>query len=758
MKKLMTIVVSALFAAVAFTCSAESSIVDITADVRAKGLVPKIKLESGAQHSSLGVNNLFDGNKVVAGRFLAEKAPVSVSYELPSGYGKVFLTAYSFHQLVADYNYSRSPMAWTLSAWDETAGGWVAIDDRTFAPNDCPWTLRGNDDREGNADLKDVKVTWAIASDKNVMASKFKIEFTANNGNTEQYSIGLGDMDLVGLKEILKVVMPDQKFDGLKPVVPTAPVVTDLRNGKTLEPDADYTYAFAGDFDRLGTCTCTVTGMGEYAGCTSTVEFKIVSAYGSGTIYYAKPDGAAGAACTMREPGSISAALALAMAKSGNAVYLADGDYDVSKIATTEKAGYTFNLLNNVRICGMSGDRTKVRLIGGGDENKRACFYSGSASSVRNLTVTNFSATVGGCGLYVGAANTVVSNCLFVGLKSTAQGCAFFQNYNLQLTVYDCRVENCSSTANHVGNYAYGNKTTMYDTEFVNCEMTGEKTGGCVFDGLYIRCLFENIRASGTNPGSSVGKARYSDCVIKDCTIGSQVFGSYQQPATIERCQIIGCKNVGYMDTFSQCILSNNIEALSVNKSTFRNCLIINNSISSGSLVAQGSVLENCTFVGNSGGSLFAGSGTTKPGMHPLNCVFVENTSVLLGSTYNAWVTLDHCIFTEGAEKSATHSQWVAVTNCIFLANPVDCGKSEFEQMRFVGANDKGLPYYSLQRKSPAVDRGTNLTYTVESVDLAGNPRVVTKGESLAENPNAIVDIGCYENQGRAPGLMLLFW
>ena len=356
----------------------------------------------------------------------------------------------------------------------------------------------------------------------------------------------------------------------------------------------------------------------------------------------------------------------------------------------------------------------------------------------------------------MGAANTVVSNCLFVGLKSTANGCAFYQNYNLRLTVYDCRVENCSTTANNVGNYAHNGTTTMYDTEFINCEMTGGQTGNCVFDGSYIRCSFENIRASGTNPGSSVGKARYSDCIIKDCTIGAQVFGSYQNPSTVERCLITGCKNVGYFDTFTQCVFSNNVGTLTANASTFRNCLMIDNDISSGSLVSMGSVVENCTFVGNSGDSLLAGSGTTKPGMHPLNCVFAENTSKLLGSTYNGWITLDHCVFREGAETSATHPQWVAVTNCVFLKKPADCGKSEFEQMKFVGENDKGLPYYSLQRKSPAVDVGTNLTYTVESVDLVGNPRVVSKGKALAKNPNAIVDLGCYENQEPAPGLLLL--
>ena len=394
MKKLMAIVVSAFSTAVAFTGSAND--IDVTADVRAEGLKPDIQLVAGECAGGYGAANLFDGkldaSTVKQGRVLAAAAPVAVTYELPAGYDDVVLTSYALHQLVDYGNYERSPIEWTLSAWSENSQDWVVLDSRTYTSATSPWKNRVA------AELSDFKVSYEIAADRLVQARKFKFEMTKNNGSKDSWSIGLGDLDLIGQKGCLRIDMPDQKFDGLKPVVPPAPVVTDLLTGKTLVPDADYTYAFAGDFDRVGTCTCTVTGKGEYAGSTSTVEFKIVLAYGS--IYYAKPDGADDAACTMQDPGSINAALALAVAKSGNAVYLADGDYDVSQIATAEEEGYAFNLSNNVTIRGMSDDRTKVRLIGGGDDNKRACFYSSSASTVRNLTVTNFSATVQGCGIF----------------------------------------------------------------------------------------------------------------------------------------------------------------------------------------------------------------------------------------------------------------------------------------------------------------------------------------------------------------------
>jgi len=63
---------------------------------------------------------------------------------------------------------------------------------------------------------------------------------------------------------------------------------------------------------------------------------------------------------------------------------------------------------------------------------------------------------------------------------------------------------------------------------------------------------------------------------------------------------------------------------------------------------------------------------------------------------------------------------------------------------------------YSLHRRSPCVDKGALRGWmTAESVDLAGNPRVFSRGKPLAENPDALPDIGCYENRHIPTGFLL---
>jgi len=64
---------------------------------------------------------------------------------------------------------------------------------------------------------------------------------------------------------------------------------------------------------------------------------------------------------------------------------------------------------------------------------------------------------------------------------------------------------------------------------------------------------------------------------------------------------------------------------------------------------------------------------------------------------------------------------------------------------------------YTLRRSSPHRDAGTKLGWmTVDATDLAGNPRVVTNGKTLAENPDALPDLGAYEQQECPRGMMLL--
>lgn len=65
---------------------------------------------------------------------------------------------------------------------------------------------------------------------------------------------------------------------------------------------------------------------------------------------------------------------------------------------------------------------------------------------------------------------------------------------------------------------------------------------------------------------------------------------------------------------------------------------------------------------------------------------------------------------------------------------------------------------YSIKRSSPARDQALCLPWmTADATDLAGNPRVVTDGKTLAENPNAKPDMGCYECLLEPVGAILIF-
>jgi hypothetical protein len=66
--------------------------------------------------------------------------------------------------------------------------------------------------------------------------------------------------------------------------------------------------------------------------------------------------------------------------------------------------------------------------------------------------------------------------------------------------------------------------------------------------------------------------------------------------------------------------------------------------------------------------------------------------------------------------------------------------------LKDVFPNETHAHPYALHRKSPCVDAGANGDWTVNDLDLAGNKRI---------NGDA-VDIGCYENWDRIPGLIML--
>ena len=483
---------------------------------------------------------------------------------------------------------------------------------------------------------------------------------------------------------------------------------------------------------------------------------------GSAATYYAKPDGADDATCADEtNAGSISNAIVKALTANNNTVVLLDGDYDCSGISNPTKTSYAFYLNKTITIKSKSDNPDTVCLVGSGTmDKKKACIYTAATVTLQALTIANFHSSASGSGAYCGANTLTITNCTFDSCRSTASGGALYQQYNLKLRLYNCRFRKCSSGNGNAVCYCHGGATQAYDCEITDCFVDNTNGGCVVYDGTWTRCTWSGCytTGSGANAYGAVGaSAKLNNCVVSNCWCAGANGPFYKCTVTDTLICDMPKNGVYYQGSFDRCVFKDNQTYLTCNAGVLRNCLIVGNSYEAGGnpkTLVYGGTLQNNTFVGNyqPAGTGWNRGGIVGGGTRVENCIFAENTgSRVFASGSGSGIYLTNCLYSAGAASgSYTHA-----ANPVEL-KPVSDGVSEFDQVKFVGASDKGLPYYSLQRKSPAVDVGTNLTYTVESVDLAGNPRVVSKGMTLAKNPNAIVDLGCYENLEPNPGLMLL--
>ena len=209
------------------------------------------------------------------------------------------------------------------------------------------------------------------------------------------------------------------------------------------------------------------------------------------------------------------------------------------------------------------------------------------------------------------------------------------------------------------------------------------------------------------------------------------------------------------------CVFTNNLAEFSVTtgSATLRNCLYADNEepVYTGS-----SRFENCTIVSNRNCGVFILSGC-KPVF--VNTVVARNSSPRGISNFRGWnnlgfavdewranVTVSNCCF-EGIGEYVNTSN--GMNNDVWRIDLLDpTGRSTTADPRLA---DVERGDYRLSRKSPCRDAGLRLGWmTPEAVDLAGNPRVVTRGKPLAADPGALPDLGCYENIAPNFGFVIL--
>jgi len=314
------------------------------------------------------------------------------------------------------------------------------------------------------------------------------------------------------------------------------------------------------------------------------------------------------------------------------------------------------------------------------------------------------------------------------------------------------------------------------------CEITGEGpdvstvsvsqgTQGISFGAA--GAALRNLTLTGS--GSSIGtyNARIltvgagtvvSNVVITDYMANNQASISVSGTLThsvVRNCKK-GCSNdggqalqVGAGGFIDHCVVTNNTlssnssggDGVAINVSgsaekpaVIRNTLVAGNWTErgeQGAVAASGTVrIENCTIVtnrcavaGGAGGLYVSGSGVT-----------VENTVVWgnVGKTAPVDVKV-----ADGVTATFTRSLALGLPDLASAAVTVDNCLSV--DPKFNAGKKPALPYYSLRRSSPCLNRGAKAAWMEDATDLAGNPRL------YGSRP----DLGCYELQS-GTGLTLI--
>ena len=341
----------------------------------------------------------------------------------------------------------------------------------------------------------------------------------------------------------------------------------------------------------------------------------------------------------------------------------------------------------------------------------------------------------GGAVCNYAADKTVVSNCLFVGNSATGKyGGACFMRINSTDSSYRTKVLDCIFMDNesNLGGaiYSYGHCDV---SRCVFNGNTGLVTGGGAIamqpDFVVSDCTFTGkTEAQGSHYGHAIYIGQGSDGdIISNCMFTNlAVQGSYSVAAyglidiynanlTMENCtfqKVTNCRR--YLG------LRSNTRTVKV-----RNCLF--------------------TDIENSATVVFANSGDSTGTMSFENCtIYAPEKNIMEGASgKESHVEFANCILS-CARPTTVDKHVRTVTNCYVGGDP-----------RFV---DASAGDFRLLRRSPCRDQGNLLDWmTAASVDLLGNPRVVTDGRTLAQDPSALPDLGCYEFQDAPLGFILSF-
>ena len=399
--------------------------------------------------------------------------------------------------------------------------------------------------------------------------------------------------------------------------------------------------------------------------------------------------------------------------------------------------------------------------------------------TIEGFTFTNFPCTV----LHVNNTDYFgkVAGCVFADNGGTVNGGA--------IRFYDCKncvVTNCTFS----GNVAIGanggaichersNVNLITPISVIDCSFYGGDSavanrGGAIYaltQILVSHCTFRDLIVDhGT--ATSRGAAIYSTLngVISDSMFCGTLRARYGQAIEIttlstivSNCTFTGISSSGDPTSAStayglvHCASGASFEISCcsfTNNASIANSIIFCEGVPSTSVYAltKDRCVRNCLVAGNLGSVRLYGPHNSSDGysIDFDNCTVLStafpNTSdspvinfrnsilQTMGTAANATVSFANCITTTEA---------LATEGLAYVSDP--------------GFRNAAGGDYALKRRSPCRDAGAVLDWMdASSVDIVGLPRVVTDGRSLASDPSALPDIGCYENGELPLGLSVI--
>lgn len=411
--------------------------------------------------------------------------------------------------------------------------------------------------------------------------------------------------------------------------------------------------------------------------------------------------------------------------------------------------------------------------------------------AVENLVFRN--------GYYDNAADTSDAN-----FKAWGVGALFrSESANSRIFVRHCIVENCTNNVNvsgvscRAGGFYLSHYVTVEDSTIRNCAALNNTDANSGGGGMWtagddnadysrspivVRCVISGCKANTRGSGVfSYNMARFEDCTFDSnnhTSYGIGIFGG-------NYCQLLGCR---FTNNRQSATMYGSAIYVGGTGMVVSNCFFASNSSESATIYGskpKNITIDRCVFSNETSRAYqneYAGN------MRISNSLFVETKWPVCQGSGAGTCTLDNCTFVKCKEYTlrAISQNGFVLNNCLFNGNATDffIGKSSTLQTPYVFTNccvsaypaegkyvavdclqgvdpkfaDASHGNYRLSGRSPCRDAGKVLCWMNSgSLDLDGNPRVVTDGRPFAQNPGALPDIGCYEYPLANPGFMIFF-